>query len=149
MASIKWNLYSPVGLGVSSFIAILTRISYRWKNPNLGPLVLLCSTLITELAALVYSLTPNDLYGTSMPTCYTNLTEEIWNSGKARITISYKHASCVSVGAETSTVRLDDKSLRQTVRRLVNRLCKMIFSRSFDRDVAVDASRYVTNGSGV
>lgn len=67
---------------MSSFIAILTCRSYRSKNPNLGPLVLLCSALITEVTALVYSLWPKDLYGTIMPTCYIRMIGIIWSFGK-------------------------------------------------------------------
>lgn len=67
---------------MSSFIAILTCRSYRSKNPNLRPLVLLCSALITEVTALVYSLWPKDLYGTIMPTCYIRMIGIIWSFGK-------------------------------------------------------------------
>lgn len=89
---------------MSSFIAILTWRSYRWKNPSFGPLVLLCSALIAVVTALVYSLWPKDLYGTIIPTCYIKMTRIIWNFGKKH-TFSCEHAFLYSLTKRGTNIR--------------------------------------------
>lgn len=135
---------------MSSFIAILTWRSYRWKNPSFGPLVLLCSAFRAVVTALVYSLTPKDLYGTIMPTCYTNMTKEIWNFGKARVTLSYRRASCVSVGVETNAVRHVINRSRSVKRRERSSTgCTKRYFAKFRPRRGSWRVRYVTNGSSL
>lgn len=126
---------------MSSFIAILTCRSYRWKSPNLGPLVLFCSALMAVVTALVYSLVPKDLYGTIMPTCYTN------NKGNVKFrqgsyyaySYSYMRRALLSGFGQCENERhpTGDKlvPLRQTARKIVNRLHKTIF-----REVSAEMS---------
>lgn len=135
---------------MSSFIAILTWRSYRWKSPSLGPLVLLCSVLIAVVTALVYSLTPKDLYGTIMPTCYTNMTEKIWNFGKADYVL-----------LQTCVMRFGWRRNERCVRQMINRSrsvkrwersstgCTKRYFAKFRPRRGSWRVRYVTNGSSL
>lgn len=130
---------------MSSFIAILTCRSYRWKNPSLGPLVLLCSALIAVVTARVYSLWPKDLYGTIMPTCYIKMTEIIWNFGKKQ-TFSYKHVFSSSLTNVKWTFEInysystkcDEEDCQQIAQ---NDISKSFYQNAVDMSVTLQIAR--------
>jgi len=100
------------------------------------------------VTALVYSLTPKDLYGTIMPTCYTNMTKEIWNFGKA-LTLSYRRASRVSI-VETNNVRqpINHFRFKRWERKSSTGCAKQYFAK-FRLRRGSWCGRYVTNDSSL